>query len=313
MRIASAAKLAIVGAALCSSTVVAKSTNNEFKGFNFTHIGVQTLTYKETLQDFATMGDLESEFEVTNTVLSALSYTHLFDNYGLLLTTQSNVSNEIAADNWTISGFGSVQTNDSKISPSDLQTTAVIHFEHGNYLLLGGQLKTLNFTRSNIEMGEGAADLNEAIRVSDAYFDKTFKPQIVNFKGAIQEDLIFFNAVVGIGHHSQFKNQNSPMYWYANTTISTPLYYVAQNTSLTEQFGIDSITGAFSGYEFQANAGLGIEMVENIFLSFGLNYSMAAYDEINKEVTINGETATAAIPNVDLSGYQVTLGITFIN
>lgn len=226
---------------------------------------------------------------------------------------QSNLINDITSDNWTVEGYGSVQTNDSKITPSDIQTNMIWHFANGSYAVLGGQLKLLNFTRSNLQKGEGADALNQAIRISDEYFDKDFKPQIENFRGAIQEDLTFINAIAGLGYNSLFNQRaNDVFYWYARSTVSTPLYYIAQNTSLQEQFGVEDITGSFSGFELQALAGGG-EMLEGIALSFEVNYNMAAYDEINTEIQREGETLTAAIPNVDLSGFQMSLGITWIN
>ena len=292
----------------------AKSKEEQYSSFNYSHLGMQNLTYKETLKNFAYQGDLASEFDVSNIILTAASYTHLYDDVGFLLSTQSNFINDITSDNWTVGGYGTVQTNDAKLTPSDLQTNAIWHFDNGSYLLFGGQLKLLNFTRSNLEIGEGADALNEAIRVSDEYFSQSFKTQISNFTGAIQEALTFFNALVGIGHNSLFDlRSNRVFYWHASATISTPMYYIAQNTNLQEQFDVEEITGAFSGYEFQANAGVGFEMLEGIALSFAVNYNVAAYDEINKDVQRDGETLTAAIPNIDMSGFQLSFGITWIN
>lgn len=305
--------LSVITALLCANSAFAKDQDKKYAGFNYSQVGMQSLTYKETLKDFAGIGDLKSEFDANNLVLTAASYTHLFDNVGFLLSSQSNLVNDIASDKWKVSDYGVVQTNDSKITPSDLQTSGIWHFNNGNYLLLGGQVKTLSFTRSNLELGDGAAQLNEDIRVSDRYFDKNFKPQIVNFRGAIQEDLTYLNAVAGVGHNSLWSNNNSPFYYFYNATISTPLYYIAQNTNLLEQFDVEEITGSFNGFEIQANAGVGFEMVEGIAFSLSMNYAMSAYDEINTKVDLNGETVTAAIPNVDLSGYQITLGITWIN
>ena len=306
--------LGLITALICSPQALAKKGEKGYAGFNYSQIGMQSLTYTETLSDFAGIADLKSEFDVNNLVLTASSYTHLFDNVGFLLSSQSNLVNDIAGDKWTVDGYGTVQTNDSKITPSDIQTSGIWHFNNGNYLLLGGQVKTLSFTRSNLAPGEGADDLNTDIQVSDQYFDKTFKPQIVSFKGAIQEDLTYMNAIAGFGHHSLWGNNNSPFYYYYNATVSTPVYYIAQNTNLLEQFDVEEITGSFNGFEVQANAGVGFEMIEGVALSFTVNYSMAAYDEINTKVSLpDNETATAAIPDVDLSGYQLTLGVTWIN
>jgi hypothetical protein len=305
--------LAVVTTLLCANSAFAKSEEKKYAGFNYSQVGMQSLTYKETLKDFARIGTLETEFEVNNLVLTAASYTHLFDNIGFLLSSQSNLVSDIAADSWKLDDFGELQTNDSKIALSDLQTSGVWHLNSGNYLLLGAQVKTLNFTRSNIEQGEDADEYNRFIREESEYAVREFQPIIRSFRGAIQEDLTYLNAIVGVGYNSLWSNDNSPFYYFYNATASTPLYYIAQNTSLLEDFGIEEITGSFNGVEVQANAGVGFEMVEGIAFSLTMNYSMAAYDEINTKTNFRGESVTAAIPNVDLSGYQITLGITWIN
>ncbi len=306
-------RFALLGSLLTSTLVSANTAEKAYPGFNFSQIGIQNITYKETLKNFATIGDLTSEIDVNNTVLVASSYTHLYDDWGFTLTTQGTLLHDITSDSWSVKGYGVVQTNDSKIAPSDLQTSAVKHFDNGNFLRFGGQLKSLSFTRSNLVSGDGSESLNRDIRNSDKYFADSEPPQLGDFAGAIQEDLTYMNIIVGAGHNSLFLNNKSPLYWFANATLSTPLYFVAQNTQIQADYGVEDITASLNGYEVQATAGLGLKLSKGVAVSLSFNVSQASYKEASKTFDDDGVTRTAAIPDVEFGGYQATLGITWIN
>ncbi|NVK24029.1 MAG: hypothetical protein HWE10_03800 [Gammaproteobacteria bacterium] len=90
MRLNTVCSVFAIAALGSSMALQAKSKEDQYVGFNYSHFGVQNLTYKETLDNFAAQGDLSSEFDVSNVVLTAASYTHLFDNVGFLLSIQPN-------------------------------------------------------------------------------------------------------------------------------------------------------------------------------------------------------------------------------
>jgi hypothetical protein len=91
----------------------------------------------------------------------------------------------------------------------------------------------------------------------------------------------------------------------------------AKNSALEQQYGVESIEGNFNGYEMRLSAGLNYEFKKGLAVSMNADYNVAAYDEIN--TSVKAETGsgivnrTAAIPDIEMSSFQLTLGVTWIN
>jgi len=300
---------------ICTSVLAETSNKNNYPGLNSTEIGVQNITYKESLSDFAGIGDLSTEVEVSNTVITASSYTNLSEKWGFLLNSQSNATREFADDEWKVDGFGKVLSNSNKIGINELTAQGVYHLDQKTYLTVGGQLKTLGFVRSNFNPIGQASDLNKAIRESDRYFADSNPPQIIEERYAIEEDLTFINAIAGIHYNTAFSAERKRLTWRAGAVLSTPLLYSAKNTSLEQQLGVETIDDSFTGYELRLNAGVSYELVAGLALTLSADYSMAEHDEINTKATdpISGNERTAAIPEIEQTSLQFTLGLLWIN
>ena len=300
---------------ICTPVFAKESNKNHYPGLNSTEVGMQNITYKESLADFAGIGDLSTEVEVSNTVISASSYTNFSEKWGFLLSSQSNATREFADDEWSVEGYGKVLSNSNKIGINELTAQGVYHLDQMTYVSFGGQLKTLGFVRSNFNPVGQAEDVNEAIRVSDRYFADSNPPQILEERFAIEEDLTFINAIAGIHYNTAFANGRKRLTWRAGAVLSTPLLYSAKNTALELQFGVETIEDSFTGYELRFNAGVSYELVSGLALTLNADYAFADHDEINTKTTdpISGNERTAAIPNIEQSSLQFTLGLLWIN
>lgn len=305
----------IGGLLLLPCVSVFAAEDKTYPGMTSTQIGFQNVSYKETLADFATIGDLSTDISVTNAVIYTASYTHLFDKWGLYMNSQASLSQDVTADSWEVEGFGPVQKNNSKVHYSDLVAQGAYHFTDELLFTFGGQAKTLSFTRWDFEAVQPAADdLNVAIQTSDKYKFDPNPPKVARFEGAIQEDLNFFNGVVGVYYNSAFRKNRSRLNFFASGTFAVPVYYSAQNSALSKQYDLDSITGSFNGYEAHLSGGVSFEIKKGLAVTFTTDYMMSAFDEINTSVKGSDNiTRTAAIPNIDLTSLQFSLGLTWIN
>ena len=312
-------KLLVLLPIFSAATMAAEAEKNPYPGLNSTEIGLQSISYKETLSNFADIGDLSTDISVTNTVVYASSYTNFSEKWGFMLTTQSNATSEFTNDEWELEGFGAVQNNTSKLTMNDLFATGVYHIQGEMYATFGAQLKTIRFLRTNFEAVEPVATtVNDAIRVSDKYFTDPNPPQITsNPLAGVEEDLTFINGIAGIYYNTAFAAKKRPLTWRVGASLSVPLLMTAQNSALEQQYQIDSIDDSFNGYAVRLMAGTSYEFTKGFALTLNANYMIGAYDEINTRFTDNsGGTPverTAAIPDVDLSSLQFTLGVLWIN
>jgi len=302
---------------LCLTTqAFAESDKNLYPGLNSTELGIQHVTYKETLKDFVDLGDLSTDISVNNTIIYASSYTNLSEKWGFMLTTQSNITKEYTKDDWRMENFGVVQTNTSKVNFSDLFATGVYHVNRQVYATFGGQLKTIGFVRSNFEAVDPAAGLlNDAIRVSDKYFTDPNPPQISsNPLAAVEEDLTYINGIAGLYYNSAFANKRRPLTWHAGGSVSLPFYVTAKNSALEQQYGIETIDESFNGYAVRLTAGLSYEFSKGLAVVFNAGYMFGAYDEMSTKFTDDtGAERTAAIPNIEVTSSKLSLGILWIN
>jgi len=298
----------------------AESPKSPYPGLNSTEVGIQNVSYKETLKDFAGIGDLSTDISVNNTVVYASSYTNISENWGFMLNTQSSATSEFTKDEWTIAGFdGAVQKNTSKLGVNDLIASGVYHIQREVYATFGAQLNTVRFLRSNFEAVEpNASAVNEAIRVSDQYFTDPNPPQITsNPLAAVEEDLTFVNGVLGIYYNTAFSAQKRPLTWRAGASLSMPMYVSAKNSALEQQYQIESIEDSFNGYALKLNAGLSYEFTKGLAVTLNADYMISEYDEINTKFMedVGGQQIerTAAIPDIEMSSMQFTLGLLWIN
>jgi hypothetical protein len=185
-------------------------------------------------------------------------------------------------------------------------------------LTFGAQLKSIQFVRSNFDLiNPAASELNNDIRVSDKYFTDSNPPQIVKSPLAIEEDLTYFNLVAGLGYNSAFAVKRKKLTWRVGAELALPMLATAKNSALEQQYGVESIEGNFNGYEMRLSAGLNYEFKKGLAVSMNADYNVAAYDEIN--TSVKAETGsgivnrTAAIPDIEMSSFQLTLGVTWIN
>lgn len=313
----------ILGCFCLIFSINAYAAERAYPGLNSTQIGVQNIEYQESLSSFADIGDLTTNFSVTNTVLFASSYTHIDGVWGFLLNTKSDISKEYAKDTWSISGYGDVQSNTSKLGLADLVAQGVYHYRDEFYLTSGGQVKTLGVVRSNFKAIGNAPELNRAILDSDKYLTDPRPPQIVDAPLAIEEDITFINAVFGAHYNTAFAKNRKRMTWSIGADVALPLYTTAKNSQVEQTYGLETIDATFNGFEARLNAGLMFELKKGLALTLNADYMVARYGEMNKtfqwqyvDETSGNQFSlerTAAIPDIEMSAAQITLGILWIN
>lgn len=298
---------------LISTIALAEEKPIKYPGLNSTQIGVQSITYSETNANFAGLGDLSTEVEATNTILFASSYTHLYDNFGFWLNTQSSINKEIVQDEWSVEGYGAVQSNSNKLDVSDLTALGVYHLEREYFVTFGVQLKSLKFVRANFQGIGDFARLNTDIRNSDQYFQDPNPPQISTQRLAIEEDQTYINGVIGINYNSAFAAKKRPLNFHAGANFSTSMYTIAQNSDIQSTYGIDSIEDSFHGYELRINSGMSYEFKKGLAVTFNANYVLQKADEMSTTFVDDGIERTAAIPEIEYTSLQFTLGLLWIN
>lgn len=309
-------KFAAALATLSLSASLVAEEERRFPGLNSTQLGMQTIHYQETLQSFADIGDLTTDITVTNTVLFASSYTSLEGRWGFLLNSKSDVAKEYTKDTWNVSGFGNVQRNTSKLSLAEIVAQGVYHLDDEVYIAFGGQLKTIGFVRSNFEAIGEASDLNKQIRESDKYFLDPNPPQILTSPLAIEEDLTYFNAMAGIHYNTAFSAQRKRFTWHVGANLALPVYSTAKNSQLEQQYGIETIDDSFNGFEARLNAGISYELKKGVALTIDADFMLAHFNEMSKTFTDESSgniERTASIPEIDMSGTQISFGILWIN
>lgn len=308
-------KLAVSLMLLASYHAIAKEKS--YPSLNSTQIGVQHIEYQETLSSFADVGDLSTKSSVTNVILFASSYTHINENWGFLLNTKSDVTKEYTKDFWDIDGYGEVQSNTTKFGLSDLVAQGVYHLEDGLIVKMGGQLKSLIVVRSNFEGIGNYQELNADIRSSDKYFLDPSPPQIYKNALAVEEDLTYFNATLGVHYNSAFIQNRKRLSWNIGADLAIPVYSTAKNSALEQERGIETIDATFNGFEARLSAGLNYEIKKGIALTLNADYLVAQYQEMSTDFTVASSQGdikrTAAIPDIEMSTAQLTFGILWIN
>lgn len=88
---------------LCSSMTKA---NNQ-SSYSEIKIGLENITYSETLNNVAGLGQLSQSIDVTNPTVRQISYSSVNDNWGLYIETASTISTET----WSLDTFGEIQSN----------------------------------------------------------------------------------------------------------------------------------------------------------------------------------------------------------
>lgn len=257
---------------------------------SFTHfgLGVESLNYQETFTA-SDGGQIETDTTLTNVIQRSGGYTYVSPQGGFYLNTASTLSGGTDQESWKHDTLGTLQTDEMKASVAELNILGAWHFSPAHHLVAGPQVFTMNFSRTGWDTGSGVQ----------------MEPL-----GAISEDSLSVDAVVGYRFDSFFRDPEAPLRLLGGVTASLPLYYRVYNSggsmrdqtsgAITTQAPVE-LTDSFSGYGLSADAGLGWRLNDNFTLTGRLEAALKERDEIKE----GGFT----LPEVTVTTLRAMLGL----
>ncbi|MDQ6995062.1 MAG: hypothetical protein Q9M18_05650, partial [Mariprofundaceae bacterium] len=120
------------------------------ENLTFLTLGVESVQYNEN-----TSGITASGAPMNNMIQRSSSYTHVNDDFGFYITTNSTLIANQKGENWNYSPYGIVQTNQRKVILTDISLDGAWNIGNGLQMTGGLGMNTMSFSRSGFKYPKG--------------------------------------------------------------------------------------------------------------------------------------------------------------
>ena len=257
---------------------------------SYSEIGAELVTYAES----TTVGGypLTMSATVTNMVQRSGGYTPVSEFGGFYIQTATTLDPLSAHEEWDISPFGIIQTNERKVRWNELNAYYSWLFRDTGYQVVGGMgISTLSFIRSDFQRSTGTSA-----------FETSLGSTLSIFPGAISEDSTHVVANVGFRYDSTFVDPDETTRFQWGISAGVPVYYKVENSN----FPGTTWTENFQGYDVTGNVGYGFQLHEKFLMSMSAEVLYKLRPETSGKAVAGG---TGRIPEVTVSNVRLTAGL----
>lgn len=298
--------------------------------FSELKLGVENITYSESLGNFVTLGELSQSVSVANSVVRQVSYSGIDEHWGFYVESSATLSADITTESWAIGEFGNVQQNAFKIKANDIGGKVAYHYNANLQFTVGSKIYMSSFTRSNFEfvqpgadafdqalievsLAEHAGDENADIArfllpsqvVTDARTPQQNLHTDISPVVSVTEDQMSLLLTFGIKFDTRLQasaaESNNNFSWYIESELDLPAYTEVQST----KFNTTSLTDSFNGWGVSAKFGVRYHFTDAIAL-------VASVDALYKERDVmkgSLDRGRLRVPNIEYSNVSYTTGI----
>lgn len=303
-----------------AATTFASGVNAAPKSYSSLEFGFETITYRE---DISVLGqDLSQDSKIINPIQHTVAYTAL-DNaaYGFYLESTSTLFENYETEEWSLGGYGPIQTNDLLMSSIDVKVLSAYNMGDQSQFLMGVSLFVLDFTRSSLARPSGGKSLHDDIVAGN--YDNFHSAEQVNdadcdadgpgdgdddgekgfcmSEGSISESQNSIELLLGYHYDSNLGLSNK-FSWYAQGEFALPIWHRTTNSNF-QGVTLDDFGG---GWGLNARAGMRWSVTENFNLSLGAAANYKVRDQIDGTRDDGG---SISVPNVEYTNIQFMAGL----
>ncbi len=251
-------------------TCVGSAQGGEYKNFTIFSLGYENVNYKEASGALTSSGR-----HMNNMMQASKAYTAINDDFGFYISTVSTLVTNSSAEQWSVSPYGTIQTNQRRMSAVDLYIDAAMNMSDGWQLTMGLGWNKETFTRAGYAYPQGVRG-NCVFTATGC----TFTPNasgifqeiapggvvIARLDGATVEDSNSLMLRFGV-RYDTFFTDDSQWRLMAGTQAAVPLYYYVTSSILP---GL-TWKSSFRGYNLHVDGGMGYKLTPKFDVLFLLS------------------------------------------
>jgi len=303
-----------LGIALAFFGSMGVASAQEDQNLTFLTLGVESVQYDEN-----TSGITASGSPMNNMIQRSSSYTHVDDDFGFYITTNSTLLANQKSESWNLSPYGIVQTNQRKVILTDIALDGAWNIGNGLQITGGLGMNTMSFSRASFKYPQGtqgtiAVNANNQVTSFTANNLGSYQqvspstavaPALYNGRilarspGAVFEDSTSILGQVGVKYDSFFLD-DSGLRLLGGLRVGIPLYYYVTNSGYSNM----SWTSSFKGYNLHADLGIGFEIANHF------DFIVIASGDYRYRPQTN-TVGRAFIPNVKVTVLRTTAGLSW--
>src|SRR5690606_30897645 len=274
-----------IGLLSLASGITQANESNHFENLSYSYfgLGIDTLVYREELENFLGTS-IETDYSSTTPLQRSGGYTSINDDWGFSITTLSTLFSQEEEEDWNVSGYGTIQNNKMSLSRQEVNLLAHHHFRTGYHLCVCAYYSKVGFNRHHFRSGEGT-DKFRAERLAPG---QTFNPEQIG--GSVSEEQVTIKFKAGVGYDSYFINTNEGLRFNYEASIGLPIYRRVINAideiEMTEMFS--------KGASINAAIGIGWQFSKHFSVNYRIEGIYSYYSKM--------EQGNLTVPDIHMYG-----------